>query len=67
MRAGHFSCRLLPRHQPLEARVAPEQGAYGTGNTQCKVTGLGASSAQVRCFAPSGLPMDSYYMVLLAS
>jgi hypothetical protein len=41
--------------------------AYGGGNTQCKVTGWGLSLANVRCFAPTGAWVDSYFTVLLGS
>jgi hypothetical protein len=41
--------------------------AYGSGNAQCKVVSWGLASAQVRCFSPTGAPMDSFYTVLLGS
>jgi hypothetical protein len=41
--------------------------AYGRGNAQCKAYDVGDEFAIVRCFGPNGLPVDSYYMVLLGS
>jgi len=41
--------------------------SYGGGNAQCKVVGWGSNSANVRCFAPGGAPVDTYYTVLLGS
>jgi hypothetical protein len=41
--------------------------AYGGGATQCKVEGGGSASATVRCFAPHGALVDSFFDVLLGS
>ena len=39
--------------------------AMGEGSAQCKLSVLGSKSAVVRCFAGNGVPMDSYYTVLI--
>jgi hypothetical protein len=41
--------------------------AWGEGSAQCKLSVLGGRSAVVRCFAGNGVPMDSYYTVLIHS
>jgi hypothetical protein len=41
--------------------------AYGGGNAQCKVENWGSNTANVRCFAPGGAPVDSFYTVLYGS
>jgi hypothetical protein len=41
--------------------------AYGGGTAQCKVESWGSQSANVRCFAPNGALVDSFYDVFLGS
>ena len=41
--------------------------AFGFDNPQCNVSGWGNFSATVRCFAPTGAPVDATYTVLLGS
>jgi hypothetical protein len=41
--------------------------AYGSGTAQCKVESWGSQSANVRCFAPNGALVDSFYDVFLGS
>ena len=41
--------------------------AWGEGNAQCKTLGTGLQDVSVRCFAPDGSLVDSYYTVLLGS
>ena len=41
--------------------------AYGTGNAQCKVERWGGDNVWVRCFGPTGAPMDSQFTALYGS
>ena len=41
--------------------------AYGYDAAQCKVSGLTPDDIGVRCFAPNGTPVNTYFTVLLGS
>jgi hypothetical protein len=41
--------------------------AYGGGTAQCKVEFWGSESVSVRCFTPSGVPIDSQYTVFFGT
>jgi hypothetical protein len=41
--------------------------AYGAGNAQCKVINWSGDNVFVRCFGPTGVPMDSQFTALYGS
>jgi hypothetical protein len=41
--------------------------AYGAGNAQCKVTNWSGDNVVIRCFGPTGAPMDSQFTALYGS
>jgi hypothetical protein len=41
--------------------------AYGAGNVQCKVTNWSGDNVVIRCFGPTGAPMDSQFTALYGS
>jgi hypothetical protein len=41
--------------------------AYGGGKAQCKVESWGSNDVSVRCFRPTGAPVDSRYVIFYGS
>lgn len=41
--------------------------AWGFNIAQCSVGGITAESVSVRCYGPNGAPIDTHFVMLLAS